>query len=160
MRHRLLVVANRTVDAPGLLDELERRAAERPIELTLLIPAAWNEHEQSAERAKLAVDALRERGLDVAQAVLGDADPVCAVEEEWDPRRYDEVLVVTLPTGTSRWLQVDLPHRVARLTDAKVEHVEVAPAPPPEEGRFERSDRPRDPFLVRLLSTMRVSLRS
>jgi hypothetical protein len=159
MRHRLLVVANRTVDAPGLLDELQRRAGERPIELTLLIPAAWNEHEESAQRAKGAVDALRERGLDVAQAVLGDADPLCAVEEEWDPRRYDEVLVVTLPTASSRWLQVDLPHRVAKLTDAAVEHVEIAPARPPEEPPPARSDQPRDPFLVRLLSTMRVSLR-
>jgi hypothetical protein len=160
MRHRLLVVANRTADAPGLLDELERRAREHPVEVTLLVPAPWTEHEQSAQRAKVAVDALRERGLEVGEAILGDADPVCAVTEEWDPRRYDEVLVVTLPTGTSRWLQFDLPHRVARLTDAKVEHVEVAPAPPVEERHPDLADEPRDPFLVRLLSTMRVSLRS
>jgi hypothetical protein len=160
MRHRLLVVANRTVDAPRLLQELERRADEHPIEVTLLIPAAWNEQEESAQRAKLAVESLRARGLDVSEAVLGDVDPVCAVQEEWDPRRYDEVLVVTLPTGSSRWLQVDLPHRIAKLTDATVEHIEVVPARPPEQAPPAPAGEPRDPFLVRLLSSLRISTRS
>jgi hypothetical protein len=37
--------------------------------------------------------------------------------------QYDEVVVCTLPTGASKWLQVDLPHRVAKITDAPVMHV-------------------------------------
>jgi hypothetical protein len=160
MHHRLLVVANRTVDAPELLDELERRARERDVEITLLVPAASREHEASAQRAKAAVDALRERRVEVGEAVLGDNDPVCAIQEEWDPRRYDEVLVVTLPTGSSRWLEFDLPHRVAKLTDyAKVEHIEVKPAPAHEEAPPNREET-RDPFLVRLLGSMRVSIRN
>ena len=56
--------------------------------------------------------------------MLGDVDPACAVIEVWDPRRWDEILVSTLPTGTSRWLQIDLPHRIARAVDAPVHHVE------------------------------------
>ena len=35
--------------------------------------------------------------------------------------------VSTLPTGTSRWLQIDVPHRIARVTDAKVSHVVANP---------------------------------
>jgi hypothetical protein len=45
------------------------------------------------------------------------------VSEAWDPAHYDEIIVSTLPTGVSRWLQVDLPHRIAKLTDAPVAHV-------------------------------------
>ena len=56
--------------------------------------------------------------------MLGDVDPACAVIEVWDPRRWDEIVVSTLPTGTSRWLQIDLPHRIARAVDAPVSHVE------------------------------------
>jgi len=46
-----------------------------------------------------------------------------AVSEAWDPARYDEIIVSTLPTGVSRWLQIDLPRQVAKLTDAPVAHV-------------------------------------
>ena len=57
--------------------------------------------------------------------MLGDADPIVAVQEAWDPGRYDEVVVSTLADGASRWLQIDLPHRVAKLTDCQVRHVAV-----------------------------------
>jgi hypothetical protein len=158
MRHRLLVVANRTVDAPKLLDELRRRAREHPTELTILIPAAWSEREQAAMRAQQAVESLREDALEV-DVILGDADPACAVEEAWDPRHYDEILVATLPRSSSRWLEFDLPHRIARTTDARVEHIEVPPAPPPPE-HVDSHARLRDPFLVRLLGSLRISTRS
>jgi hypothetical protein len=39
------------------------------------------------------------------------------------PCRYDEVIVATLPTGVSRWMAADLPHRVERLTGARVTHI-------------------------------------
>jgi hypothetical protein len=48
---------------------------------------------------------------------------VAAVKEAWDPSRFDEVIVSTLPTGASKWLQIDLPHRVERFTGAPVRHV-------------------------------------
>jgi hypothetical protein len=55
--------------------------------------------------------------------MLGDVDPCCAVIETWDPRSWDEVMVCTLPTGTSRWLQIDVPQRIRRAVDAPVQHV-------------------------------------
>ena len=60
--------------------------------------------------------------------MLGDVDPACAVIEVWDPRRWDEILVSTLPNSTSRWLQIDLPHRIQRAIDAPVSHIEAHPA--------------------------------
>jgi hypothetical protein len=41
----------------------------------------------------------------------------------WDPRRFDEVIVATLPTDVSRWMALDLPRRIARYTGARVSHV-------------------------------------
>jgi hypothetical protein len=77
-----------------------------------------------------AIEALAAMGVP-AEGVLGDSDPIVAVQETWHPGRYDEVLVSTLTEGSSRWLQVDLPHRVAKLTDCQVRHVAVPPRRPP-----------------------------
>ena len=138
IRIHLLVVANQTVDSAELFDALERRAAEGPVHVTLLAPVLWSEREDARRRVDGAVARLKERGID-AEGMLGDADPCVAVQEVWNPGRFDEVLVSTFPTGASRWMQVDLPHRIAKLTDCTVRHVEsrpaaepVPPAPPPE----------------------------
>jgi hypothetical protein len=90
--------------------------------------------------------------------MLGDADPIVAVQEAWDPGRYDEVIVSTLAEGTSRWLQVDLPHRVAKLTDCQVRHVAVPAARP--QPQQPSSPPPRRPMIERVASLMRSGTRS
>ena len=153
----LLVVANRTVDSPELRDALAQRAQEGSIHVTLLAPTPWSERETAQRRLKTAVDRLAAIGVPAAGR-LGDADPIVAVQETWNPGRYDEVIVSTLAAGASQWLQIDLPHRVAKLTDCQVRHVAVperrpappSPAPPPE----------RRPLLERVASLMRSGTRS
>jgi hypothetical protein len=148
----LLVVANRTVDSPELLDALTERAQRGPIHATLLAPTTWSEREEAQQRLAAAVSALAAADVP-AEGMVGDADPIVAVQEAWNPGRYDEVVVSTLTEGASRWLQIDLPHRVARLTDCQVRHVAVTvrhveqrpPAPPP----------PRRSMLESALSLMR-----
>jgi hypothetical protein len=148
----VLVVANRTVDSPELLDALRERAQRGPIHVTLLAPAAWSERDHAEQRLAAAVASLAETDVR-AVGMLADADPIVAVQEAWNPGRYDEVVVSTLTEGASQWLQVDLPHRVARLTDCQVRHVAVPvrhiearpPAPP----------RPRRSMLESALSLMR-----
>ena len=83
---------------------------------------------------------LKEAGVE-AEGTVGDSDPICAVQETWDPGRYDEVIVSTLPVGASRWMQIDVPHRVAKLTDCTVRHIESHPReepPPPAPPRQRR----------------------
>jgi AcrR family transcriptional regulator len=153
----LLVVANRTVHSPELLDALRERAQQGPIHVTLLAPALWSEREGARERVQAAVAALEGAGVR-AEGMLGDADPIVAVQEAWNPGRYDEVVVSTLTEGASRWLQIDLPHRVARLTDCQVRHVAV-----PVRRSTERPAMPppaRRPMLESVLSLMRSSTRS
>jgi hypothetical protein len=79
----------------------------------------------TALRLDRAVKRLSDEGVK-AEAIVGDADPIVAVQDAWDPRRFDEVIVVTPPTGVPRWMPADLPHRVERLTAARVTHVVVA----------------------------------
>ncbi|HEX8856258.1 MAG TPA: NAD-dependent malic enzyme [Thermoleophilaceae bacterium] len=55
--------------------------------------------------------------------MLGDPDPALAVQQLWDPQRFDEVIVSTLPARISPWLKLDLPRRVERITGRPVRHV-------------------------------------
>jgi hypothetical protein len=123
--HKLLVVANQTVDSDELHDTLSERAEQGPLAVTLLIPQ--DQQPGLGRRANRALTRLHAADID-AEAMLGDVDPACAVIEVWDPHRWDEVVVCTLPPATSRWLRIDLPHRIARAVDAPVTHVECAPA--------------------------------
>jgi GABA permease len=56
---------------------------------------------------------LRRMGVD-ADGELGDADPLKAVGEVLKHRQVDEIVLSTLPKPVSRWLAVDLPHRLQR----------------------------------------------
>ena len=129
-RTHLLVVASQTVDSPDLMTALEERAQQGPIHVTLLSPVLWSEREEARARLDAACEQLRAKGIE-AEGVLGDADPVVAVQEVWNPARFDEIVVSTFSSGASRWMQVDLPHRVAKLTDCTVRHIESKPAPEP-----------------------------
>ena len=120
-RLKLLVVANQTVDSDELYDALRHRAEQGALVVTLLVPQ--DQQHGLAQRVNAALHRLHAADIE-AEAMLGDVDPACAVIELWDPRRWDEILVSTLPTGASRWLQIDLPHRIARAVDAPVHHVE------------------------------------
>ena len=125
-RTKLLVVANQTVDSDELYDALKDRAEQGTLAVTLLIPQ--DAPAGSAHRVNAALERLHGAGIE-AEAMLGDVDPACAVIEVWDPRRWDEILVSTLPTSTSRWLRIDLLHRIARAVDAPVHHLAPDTAP-------------------------------
>jgi hypothetical protein len=124
-RLKLLVVANQTVDSDELYQALHERAERASLSVTFLIPQ--DQQEGLAHRVNHALERLHADGIE-AEAMLGDVDPCCAVIECWDPRRWDEVLVSTLPTGTSRWLKIDLPHRIQRAVDAPVTHIVCRPS--------------------------------
>jgi hypothetical protein len=130
---RVLVLANRTVDSPQLREALLARREQGPINVCLLVPAAWeiqDPHggvESGRRRINAALANMRDDGLDV-QCKLGDPDPVAALREVWDPERFDEVIVSTLPSRFSRWLQIDLPRRARAITGVPVKHVEAADA--------------------------------
>jgi hypothetical protein len=157
VRTHLLVVANRTVDSPDLLAALKDRAGQAPISVTLVVPSTWSEREVAQGRLDTALGSLRDADIP-AEGLLGDSDPMCAVQETWDPKRMDEVLVSTLGRGTSNWMQMDLPHRIARLIDCPVRHLEAEP-PQPRPRAEPLPEKARQPLLVGLLSNMHAETR-
>ena len=128
---KLLVIANRTIDTDEICDAIVDRAAAGPVEVTLVAPASSGVGSQlersssTAQRLHRALERLSDAGV-TAEGVVGDPDPMIAVQDVWDPRRFDEVIVATLPTGASRWLAADLPRRVERFTGARVTHIVAA----------------------------------
>jgi hypothetical protein len=127
----VLVVANRTADSPELLEALRARAERGPVRFTLLAPASTG-REATARQLEAGLEVMRAAGLEV-DGRIGDRDPTGAVTDAWDPGEFDEIIVSTLPAQTSKWLSINLPQRVAKLTDALVTHVvasETASPPP------------------------------
>jgi hypothetical protein len=130
-KRNILVVANVTATSPELLDELTSRSGREPTSFTLVIPATASRGGRAAAMETLsgALERLRQAGLE-ADGVVGAPDPVVAVTDAWDPKRYDEIIVSTLPTKFSKWLHAGLPERVLKLTGAPVSHVVAAPPRP------------------------------
>ena len=134
MAANVLVVASQTAGSQHLLDALIHRAERSPIKVTLVMPAqgpGLAGREALREPLERALAAMRDAGLE-AEGMIGDTNPMDAVAEYFDPSRHDEVIVCTLPGRSSKWLQHDFPHRVARFTGLSVTHVvadDLRPAP-------------------------------
>jgi len=139
-KRSFLVVANVTATSDELLDALRARAGQETCSFTLVVPATPFAGGRGAaiEQLSQALEQLREAGLE-ADGTVGNADPILAVTDTWDPKKYDEIILSTLPMRFSKWLHAGLPERISRLTDAPVTHVVSEPpkpepevAPPPE----------------------------
>jgi hypothetical protein len=89
----------------------------------------------ATRRAALAADALRARGINVVDQRIGDKDPVLAVGDEFlDGRRYEAIVLSTLPVGISRWIKMDVVSRLQRAHPrVRVVHV-VSEAPELDAG--------------------------
>ena len=135
---RILVVANRTAESQELRDALTSRAADSPAEFFLVVPTtphgvAWagdmhSGGDEAAAHMREAVSRLQEAGLEV-DGQTGDPDAYAAVQDAINLKGpFDEIIVSTLPVKVSRWLKMDLPHRVERTTGLPVRHVEAREA--------------------------------
>jgi hypothetical protein len=130
---RVLVVANRTAESPELLDALRTRTMQGPCRFTLLVPStphgltwAADMHggTDEAEQHRAAfLEELREEGLNVGDAKVGDPDALAAISDECNFNEYDELIVSTLPLHMSKWLRVDLPRKAQAATGLPVQHV-------------------------------------
>jgi hypothetical protein len=121
-KSNILVLANRTAMSIGLEAALRARVEAGPARFTLVVPLG---RRPDAERVARGLAArLREAGLDVIGRAADD-DPMRAVLDVWDPAEFDEIIVSTLPSCTSRWMQTGLPRRIERHTGALVRHVEA-----------------------------------
>jgi hypothetical protein len=116
----VLVVANVTAASDELHDALKKLDARGACRFTLVMPRSAS---SSEENLSAALESMRAAGLAKVTGRLGDPDPVVAAMDVWDPMEFDEIVVSTLPTGVSRWLGLDLPRRLQKLTGVTVHHV-------------------------------------
>ena len=123
---RVLVVAHRTAATPALLDAVRERAARGPCAFTLLVPnIAHGLHrivdaeDQSEDAAQgvlaLALPLLEQAAGDHVEGMVGDPEPLNAVQDAVNLQGFDEIIVSTLPVRVSRWLRLDLPSKLGGL---------------------------------------------
>jgi hypothetical protein len=77
------------------------------------VPDTGDDYEDARIRLDQGLSKLRELGVTV-EGDVGDPDPLTAIQEALKQRQFDEIILSTLPSGISRWLRQDLPHRVER----------------------------------------------
>ncbi|MDX6554738.1 MAG: hypothetical protein QOD86_933 [Miltoncostaeaceae bacterium] len=123
---RVLVVANRTAATPALLDAVRERAGRGPCTFTLLVPHTSkglhrlvDPEDQGQSEAhdtiELALPLLEQAARGPVEGIVGDAEPLAAIQDAVNLKGFDEIIISTLPTRVSRWLKLDLPSKVAGL---------------------------------------------
>ena len=108
---RYLIVANQTLGGEQLVSKIAESMNAGPCRFYLVAPVTQTE----------ASDRWASGGLD--GGVLPGAYKLASREE------VDEIIVSTLPRRLSRWMAMDLPHRVRRATKLPVTHI-TGPAGP------------------------------
>ena len=123
---RGLVVAPRTAATPALLDAVRERAGRGPCAFTLLVPnvarglhRVVDAEDQAADEAyavlELALPLLEEAAGGRVEGLVGDPEPLNAVQDAVNLRGFDEIIISTLPKRVSRWLHLDLPSKLGGL---------------------------------------------
>ncbi len=134
-RRRILVVANETVTGAALREEILDRVASEDAEVFVVAPALntrlrhWTSDEDRARaeaqrRLDESLRALAEAGVD-ARGVVGDDDPLQAIEDTLRTFGADEIILSTHPPGRSNWLERDVVAHARARYDAPVAHVVV-----------------------------------
>jgi hypothetical protein len=130
---RYLIVANQTLAADQLLDEVRRLLAEGECSFHIVVPATHardhafhiegESHALAEKRLEAALERFRGLGCD-ADGEVGDATPFLAVRDcLLADGSYDGIILSTLPSGVSRWLKQDLKHRLERTFGIPVTHL-------------------------------------
>jgi hypothetical protein len=86
--------------------------------------SAESDWEFARGRMEFGLRVLRELGAHV-DGEVGDANPARAIADILQHRKYDEVVLSTLPKGVSRWLGLDIPHQVQRRFHVPVTVISV-----------------------------------
>ena len=131
--HQYLVVANQTLESEQLAGKVRDCLAAGPCQFHVLVPAThprdhymWTEGSDrviARERLASALERMRQLGA-TADGEVGDPSPLEAIRDVLTRGvQVDEIILVTLPPGPSRWLRQDLVHRLTRTVTIPVTHL-------------------------------------
>jgi len=133
-RRRVLVVANETLGSDRIWDVAHLEAGDGT-QIVVVAPALngrlafWASDDDGARRAagerlRRSLAALRRRGYD-AEGIVGDADPVLAIEDALRVFPADEIVVATHPDPESNWLERRVVARARLRFPQPIHHVIV-----------------------------------
>jgi hypothetical protein len=134
--HRILVVANEASEGPELLHAVRSRARGGRADVLVVAPALnsrlrhWTSDDEEARRVAEArlrhcLERLRLVGVE-AEGVVGDADPLLAIEDSLYGFPADELVIATHAGARSRWLRGDVVGKARGRFAIPVHHVVVA----------------------------------
>ena len=123
---RILVVANRTAATPKLIAAVRERAVKGAASFTLLVPnTAHGLHKlvdpedqgqsEAEQTLELALPLLEEAAGGRVEGMVGDPEPLAAIQDAINIHGFDEIIISTLPSRVSKWLKLDLPSKAAGL---------------------------------------------
>ena len=146
---RYLVVANQTLGGEQLTAKLDECIRAGPCRFYLVAPVTNTEASDhwftgglegvlpeayriarslAGGRLQHELARLRDAGADADGEVV-DRVPIDAIRRVAAREEADEIIVSTLPRRLSRWMAMDLPHRIRRSVTVPVTHV-TGPAGP------------------------------
>jgi CBS domain-containing protein len=128
---RVLLVGNRTLGHPAVVEVLRTRAGQGRTDVHVVVPTGPHDGVGAADRLAAQVAALRALGCTAHGEVLG-ARPVAAVRQALRDGPYDEIVLSTLPAGVSGWVRMDAGARIERLSRLPVTHVVAGEADGPD----------------------------
>ena len=140
--HRLLVVANQTVEGEALMAEIKARSEHHGrLEVLVVSPSLPSSRlkllasdtdaarREADERLQRSLAALAAAGI-AARGFRGDEDPVQAAGDALSSFPADEIVVSTLPPGASRWIERGVVGALRERVDVPVAHVTAGAAAP------------------------------
>ena len=141
---RYLIVANQTLGGEQLTAKITECINAGPCRFYLVAPVTQTEVSDqwaaggldggvvpgaykiaralAAGRLQHELARLRETGAEADGEVV-DPNPIDAIRKLASREEVDEVIVSTLPRRLSRWMAMDLPHRVRRATKLPVTQI-------------------------------------
>lgn len=126
-----LVVANQTVAGDELVRRLEELAHAGPRRFIIVVPQDSGDGRATRaarERLGRLLASLEDADI-VAAGMIGDPDPYTATMNAVQFFHISEIVISTLPEGTSKWVADKLVDRVQKATQKPVEHIESSTAP-------------------------------
>jgi CIC family chloride channel protein len=141
---RILLVGNRTLGEPALLEALHLQAANGGgqsgrtltgrLHVHVLVPTGAHDADGAGDRLASQLAALRAVGY-TAEGEVVPARPVAAVRHALRQGPYDGIVLSTLPPGLSAWLRLDASARIERLSRLPVTHIVAGADPFPKPDR-------------------------
>jgi len=136
----VLIIANKTLGGDEMLERVRQlNTPAGSASFYLLVPAtpvgesSWEAGDYQRQAGVKEARRKLEQGLELISGIgadvdgdVGEADPIDAVRVLFDRGlSFDRILLSTFPSGLSRWLRLDVPHRLGRITDIPTEHIQA-----------------------------------